>query len=237
VESLEALVRWQHPVHGMISPGEFIPLAEETDLVTPLGEWVFRHACKQFSAWQKTLGPDAPPSISINLSRNQLAIAGLPEQLHAIARETGVEPSCIHLEVTESAIMADSQQAAKVLASLRNIGFKIDMDDFGTGYSSLSCLHQFPIDVLKIDRSFIVNLNRGDDFAAMINAIVMLTRNLGISILAEGVETQDHISLLQGLGCQLAQGYFFSRPMPAEDVAEYLARDAAPLVPPVPAIA
>jgi diguanylate cyclase (GGDEF)-like protein/PAS domain S-box-containing protein len=221
IEGFEALVRWQHPEHGMVSPGEFIPVAEETGLIVPLGEWVFREACRQRAAWQAMLGRDATPSLSVNLSRNQLASAGLPRRLVEIAAEAGVDPQSIHLEVTESAIMSDTKLAADVLRELKTVGFRVDMDDFGTGYSSLACLHQFPIDVLKIDRSFIANLDRGRDFAALVNAIAMLARNLGIEVVAEGVETPDQVTMLQSLECQLAQGYYFARPMPADQVLAY----------------
>lgn len=224
LEGLEALVRWQHPRHGLISPGEFIPLAEETGLIVPLGEWVFREACRQMAQWQKTENGNAVPTISVNLSRNQLLMPGLPERLHKLAQEAGVEPRTIHLEVTESTIMADSKLGAAVLRRLRELGFKIDMDDFGTGYSSLSCLQEFPIDVLKIDRSFIKNLNRGRDYAALVHAISTLAGNLGIKVVAEGVETAEQLSMLQALECHFAQGYYFAGPMRADLVMEYVAK-------------
>jgi diguanylate cyclase (GGDEF)-like protein/PAS domain S-box-containing protein len=228
VEGFEALVRWQHPQHGMISPGEFIPVAEETGLIVPLGEWVFREACRQISIWWSLLGRGSVPSISINLSRAQLSLHNLPQKLHDIAIQAGVDPSAIHLEVTESAIMADARQAAKVLHQIKDLGFTVYMDDFGTGYSSLSSLHQFPIDVLKIDRSFIANLSRGSEFAALVTAIVMLARNLHITVIAEGVETGEQVCVLQSLDCQSAQGYFFARPMAAEQVPAYLAKQVLP---------
>lgn len=227
VESLEALVRWQHPELGHISPGEFVPIAEETGLIVPIGEWVFREACRQLGVWWRTLGREASPSVSINLSRNQLGQPHLPQRLGEIAREAGVEPSAIHLEVTESAITSDTKLATELLRQMKEIGFKVDMDDFGTGYSSLASLHQFPIDVLKIDRSFVVNLDRGSDFAALVNAIIMLARNLHVDVIAEGVELADQVSLLQAMDCRLAQGYFFARPMPADEVAEYLRKRLA----------
>jgi diguanylate cyclase (GGDEF)-like protein/PAS domain S-box-containing protein len=222
LEGLEALVRWQHPDHGMISPGEFIPLAEETGLIVPLGKWVFGAACRQATAWSRAFGPEAVPSLSINLSRHQLSVPDLPAQLHAAALEAGVDPSTIHLEVTESAIMGDTKLATGLLRQIKALGFKVDMDDFGTGYSSLACLHQFPIDVLKIDRSFIANLDRGRDFAALVNAIATLAGNLGITVVAEGVETEAQVTMLQALECQYAQGFYFARPMPAEEVVPYL---------------
>ena len=222
LKSVEALVRWQHPEHGLISPGEFIPVAEETGLIVPLGEWVFRTACQQLSAWWKTHGRDLIPAISINLSRNQLSVPGLAQRLSELAREAGVDPAAIHLEVTESAIMADPKLATAVVREIKAAGFQIDMDDFGTGYSSLACLHQFPIDILKIDRTFVANMVRGRDFVALISAIIALAENLGIQVIAEGVETPEQASMLQSLDCHMAQGYLFARPMPAADIADYL---------------
>ena len=226
VEGFEALVRWQHPVHGMIAPGEFIPVAEETGLIIPLGEWVFRQACQQISNWWGLVGREVIPPISINLSRSQLSLHNLAEKLRDIAIESGVRPQAINLEVTESAIMADPQQAVKVLNQIKRFGFRVHMDDFGSGYSSLSCLHQFPIDVLKIDRSFVANLSRGSEFVALVAAIVMLARNLDIAVIAEGVETIEQINFLRSLDCENAQGYFFARAMPAGEVPVFLRNGA-----------
>jgi len=222
VEGFEALVRWQHPTHGMISPGEFIPVAEETGLIIPLGEWVFTEACRQLAEWWKVMGRESVPSISVNLSRKQLSLTDLPKTLTEIADREGVDRSAIHLEITESAIMSNPEHATALLGQLKGLGFKVYMDDFGTGYSSLASLHQFPIDVLKIDRSFIVNLSRGREFAALVNAICTLACNLNIKVVAEGVETGEQVALLQALDCHFAQGYHFSRPMPAGDVVKYL---------------
>jgi diguanylate cyclase (GGDEF)-like protein len=215
LRGFEALARWKHPQHGMIAPGEFIPVAEESGLIVPLGQWVFAEACRQLAAWRKARGRDAVPSISVNLSRHQLALPDLPDQLRGMALDAGVDPASIHLEVTESAIMADTELAREVLTRLKAMGFKIDMDDFGTGYSSLACLHQFPIDILKIDRSFVTNLSRGRDFVALVNAITALAGNLNITVIAEGVETREQVVTLQSLDCQMAQGYYFAKPMPA----------------------
>jgi diguanylate cyclase (GGDEF)-like protein/PAS domain S-box-containing protein len=222
IEGFEALVRWQHPLHGIISPGEFIPVAEETGLIIPLGEWVFHQACRQISTWSTLLGRDAIPPMSINLSRAQLSIHNLPETLGEIARQAGVDPRIINLEVTESAIIADPRKAVKILNQIKELGFGVHMDDFGTGYSSLSSLHQFPIDVLKIDRSFVANLSRGSEFVAMVTAIIMLARSFDIAVIAEGVETIEQLRLLRSLNCQNAQGYFFARPMPPAEVPDYL---------------
>jgi len=227
VASLEVLVRWVHPTYGMIAPGEFIPVAEETGLIVPLGEWVFRAACHQLALWWNTLGRPTLPAININLSRNQLAVPGLAQRFGDIARAAQVDPAAIHLEVTESAIMSDAQRAAGVLADFKAMGFKLAMDDFGTGHSSLACLHQFPIDVLKIDRSFVINLDRGRDFAALVHSITQLAQSLQILVVAEGIETADHLAMLQSFECQYGQGYLFARPMPAAEVPAYLARPSA----------
>jgi diguanylate cyclase (GGDEF)-like protein/PAS domain S-box-containing protein len=250
VEGFEALVRWQHPQHGMISPGEFIPVAEETGLIVPLGEWVFREVCRQVVAWRTPVGRDllggdgadgpvcagpvaealgrsAIPPIGVNLSRAQLALRHLPDQLATITAEAGVEPAAIHLEVTESAVMADAQQAVRLLRRIKGMGFGVHLDDFGTGYSSLSSLHQFPLDVLKIDRSFVTNLSRGSEAAAMIGAIATLARNLGMGVIAEGIETAEQAEQLRALDCGNGQGYLFAKPMPADRVPAYLAANRA----------
>ncbi|MCX5658683.1 MAG: EAL domain-containing protein [Planctomycetota bacterium] len=221
IESVEALVRWRHPTRGMISPGEFIPIAEESGVIVPLGEWVLRAALAQMALWQRHPGAIPIPSVSVNLSRMQLLTPGIVDRIGALASAAGVDPGVVHLEITESTVMRDTQAAAALLRELRQQGFKLDLDDFGTGYSSLSCLHQFAIDTIKIDRSFVTNLSRGHDYAALVNAIVTLAGNLRIRVVAEGVETVEQMTMLQSLDCQLAQGYYFGRPMPAEELQKY----------------
>jgi diguanylate cyclase (GGDEF)-like protein len=223
IDGVESLLRWQHPQHGMISPSEFIPIAEEAHLIVPLGEWAFRQACASLSSWWKSLGHDAVPSISVNLSRAQLCVPALAQQMADICREEGVDPAAVHLEITESAIMGQSEHAAPALRRIKAVGFKLDMDDFGTGYSSLASLQQLPIDVLKIDRSFIANLSRGQTYCAMVSAIVTLANNLKIAVVAEGVETKDQLGMLQSLGCPRAQGFLIARPMPADELAAFVA--------------
>ncbi|MEI8196901.1 MAG: EAL domain-containing protein, partial [Phycisphaerae bacterium] len=221
IESYEALVRWQHPVRGLISPGEFIPIAEDTGLILPIGEWVLREACGQFVQWQESMGTAAPHSMSVNLSRKQLHVPNLIETIQQILTQTKMAPDRLHLEVTESAVMADGAAAVRVLQAIKALGVKLDMDDFGTGYSSLACLHQFPIDVLKIDRSFVINIDRGRDFAALVHAVAQLARNLNISVIAEGIETVEQLLTLQSLDCEFGQGYLFSKPMTVAQVAEF----------------
>ena len=221
LESLEALVRWKHPQRGLIAPGEFIPIAEDTGLILSIGEWVLREACGQFARWRASMGAAAPRSISVNLSRIQLLLPDLPQTIHDILEQTGVPPECLHLEVTESAVMKDAATAIKMLHAIKARGVKLDVDDFGTGYSSLACLHDFPIDVLKIDRSFVMNIDRGRDFAALVHAVAQLARNLNISVVAEGIETVDQALMLQSLDCEFGQGYLFSKPLPAEQVPQF----------------
>ncbi len=224
VDNFEVLVRWRHPVRGMISPAEFIPIAEETGLIVPLGDWIVRQACEQLAAWRRLRPDTAPASLSVNLSRRQLIQPDLPELLAQIVADAGIQPAFLHLEITESAVMQDAEHASRVLSDLKAAGFRLAMDDFGTGYSSLACLHQFPLDVLKVDRSFVANLCRGRDFAALVNAIVMLARSLGIAVVAEGVETPEQALLLQTMDCQHAQGYLFGKPMPIDDAMSFRTR-------------
>jgi diguanylate cyclase (GGDEF)-like protein/PAS domain S-box-containing protein len=226
LECYEALLRWKHPERGIILPAEFVSVAEDSGIILPIGEWVLREACRQFSEWRKAGGSRCPPPISVNLSRNQLLHSGLPKHFRAIVQEAGVDPGSIHLEITESAVMRDPQEAAEVLRELKEIGFRIDLDDFGTGCSSLACLHQFPIDVVKIDRSFIANMEKGEDFVQFVKGIIMLARSFRIAVVAEGVETQGQLALLQSLGCQYAQGYLFAKAMPAAEAIVFRTPEA-----------
>lgn len=211
-DGVEALLRWQHPTLGIIAPDVVIPIAEECGLILPIGEWVMRRACEQLAVWQRESPETAPRSVSVNVSRKQLATSDLPTKVAAIVRDTGIRAECLRLEVTESAVMKDPTITMAQLTKLRAIGVKIDMDDFGTGQSSLATLHQFPIDALKIDRTFVNNLSRGREFVAIVHAIAQLARNLGITVIAEGVETAEQVTLLQSLDCDLAQGFYFGKP-------------------------
>jgi diguanylate cyclase (GGDEF)-like protein/PAS domain S-box-containing protein len=218
IEGFEALVHWQHPERGLISPAEFLPIAEDTGLIGPIGEWALKEACRQFAEWRQTQNHAVPRSISVNLSRSQLLLANLPTMIRRILEETGLPPSSLHLETSESVIMRDADLAMRILPRLKEIGVKLGMDGFGAGHSSLACLHQFPFDVLKIDRSFIANVDRGRDLAALVQAVISLARNLDIHVVAEGIETGDQLLTLQSLGCQCGQGDFFSKPMTAAEV-------------------
>lgn len=214
LRGVEALVRWNHPSRGLLAPNLFIPLAEETRLILPLGEFVLRRACTELMTWLRTARGPFPEYISVNLSPVQLAQPGIVELITAIVRETGIQPQQLQLEVTETQIMVDPVAARTILMALKKAGIRLAMDDFGTGYSSLSCLHQLPFDVLKIDRSFILNLVQGREFVAMAHSIVTLAEYLGMTCVAEGVEHSDQIATLQGMGCADAQGYFFGKPVP-----------------------
>jgi len=222
----EALVRWDHPDYGLINPDEFIPIAEDSEAIHLLGDWVLRHACTQFVDWTRQRGVDAPPSISVNVSRKQLATPGLARKIRAILTDTAMPPDRLRLEITESLLIGDLRQTTTALTGLRDLGLQLALDDFGAGYSSLASLHDLPVDYLKIDRSFVQGLARNRDFAAMIHAVVGLAGNLDIQVVAEGVETADQLALLQAIDCQLAQGFYFSRPMPVADVLAYHAHAA-----------
>jgi len=220
----ESLVRWQHPQRGVVSPMEFIPIAEETGLIVPLGRWILAESCRQVVRWQRKHRDHQHLSISVNLSVKQLADESLVEQVSRIIRETDVDPACLKLEITESAVMEDLAKLRSRLAELKALRVQLILDDFGTGYSSLSCLHQFPIDGLKIDRAFIQSMGLRRDYAAVVQAIVTLAHNLGIQVVAEGVENVDQLVQLQVLECDQAQGYHFGKPMPASEADAFIAQ-------------
>jgi diguanylate cyclase (GGDEF)-like protein len=222
----EALLRWEHPSWGWLRPGEFIPIAEESDLIVPMGEWILREACLQAAAWGTGPSPSQadPLSLSVNLSARQLSRPELPHVVERIVGEAGVDPGRIALEITETALMADGDAPIRRLKALKDLGLQIVLDDFGTGYSSLTYLSRLPIDVLKLDRSFVARLGTDDGAAAaaIITAVVHMSQALGLSVVAEGVETSDQVDRLADLGCVVAQGYHFARPMAAPAFGELL---------------
>ncbi|MDQ3744061.1 MAG: EAL domain-containing protein [Acidobacteriota bacterium] len=215
VTGMEALVRWQHPEMGLVSPGEFIPLAEDTGLIVALDEWVLRTACAQNKAWQAAGLPHL--RVSTNVSARMFRQPGLSELVSRVLEETGLDPDCLDLELTESSVMSDAEAAAETLRSLRELGVHVSIDDFGTGYSSLSYLKKFPADCLKIDQSFVRDAATEPNDAAIVRAVITLARSLGLKVIAEGVETEEQLRFLRLLGCDEVQGYLLSRPLPAEE--------------------
>jgi diguanylate cyclase (GGDEF)-like protein len=215
----EALLRWSSG-KGLVPPAEFIPVLEDTGLIVPVGEWVLHTACLQIRAWQKA-GLKVPP-VSVNLSARQFEQKNLKDAVHKILSETGVDASLIEFEITESLLMNDPEAAARTLASLKESGVRLSMDDFGTGYSSLGYLKRFPIDKLKIDRTFVHDISTDPDGAALTRAIIHLAQNLRLVVVAEGVETEEQLAFLRANGCDEMQGYLFARPTDPETCARML---------------
>jgi EAL domain-containing protein (putative c-di-GMP-specific phosphodiesterase class I) len=209
ITGVEALVRWEHPERGLILPDEFIPLAEETGAIVPLGWWVLREACRRAREWGEQYPPALPLGVSVNVSGKQFQEADLVRGLAGILQEVGLEPSRLQLEITESVVMADTEYAADMLRGLKGLGVKIAVDDFGTGYSSLSFLRRFPLDELKIDKEFVDGLGRSDQDEAIVRLVIDLSHALGLEAVAEGVETAEQLARLREMGCDQAQGYYF----------------------------
>jgi diguanylate cyclase (GGDEF)-like protein len=220
IEGAEALVRWYHPERGAISPAEFIPLAERTGFIVPLGEWILRTACTQAQVWQTAGLP--PIRIAVNLSGHQFSQPHLGQQIVEILQETGLDPRYLELELTESTVMQNPETAIATLSQLKALGIQISIDDFGTGYSSLSYLGQLPFDILKIDRSFVCSLTQDEKNAAITTAILQLARSLNLKVVAEGVETEDELAFFYGHDCDEIQGYWFSPPLSAPAFEEVL---------------
>jgi diguanylate cyclase (GGDEF)-like protein/PAS domain S-box-containing protein len=225
ISGFEALVRWQHEARGLLLPAEFIPVAEETGMIISLGQWVLRESCRQMQDWKKRgLFSDGALNLSVNLSSKQFTQQDLVEQIKNILRETGFDPRRLQLEITESVAMENAEATTAMLSQLKTLGVHILIDDFGTGYSSLSYLHRFPVNTLKIDRSFISRLGLVSENDEIAQTIVMLASNLGMEVVAEGVETESQLAHLQMLKCGYAQGYLFSRPIDGEATESLLQR-------------
>jgi diguanylate cyclase (GGDEF)-like protein len=216
VIGVEALLRWNHPERGMVPPGEFIPLLEENNLIIPVGEWVLRTACAQSRAWQDAGLP--PLRMAVNLSARQFRQDNLVEMIDSILQESGISPKLLELELTEGLLMENTSETSMILEQLKSRGVQVAIDDFGTGYSSLSYLKRFPIDRLKIDRSFVRDIITDSNDAAIAVAVISLGRSLGLSVIAEGVETPDQLEFLGVQKCDEYQGYHFSRPVPPEEI-------------------
>lgn len=219
----EALIRWHHATRGKVSPLEFVPIAEETGLIIPLGTWVLQKACQQLQAWQSQFPQHPPLTMSVNLSRKQFSQPNLIAQIDQILATTGLGAEHLKLEITESLLMENTQSAASMLMQLQQRQIQLSMDDFGTGYSSLSYLHRFPIDILKIDQSFVTQIGSGTQNLEIIRAIMTLAHNLNLSVTAEGIETATQLKQLRSLRCQYGQGYFFAPPLPRAEVEKLLA--------------
>jgi len=209
----EALIRWQHPQRGLVLPLEFIPVAEETGLIVPIGAWTLRAACAQLYAWQRQFPAHRPLSVSVNLSVKQFMQTDLVEHVEHVLQETGLEAHSLKLEITESVLMEHTTSVTTMLTRLHALGVQLSLDDFGTGYSSLGYLHRFPIQILKIDRSFVSGMNADSKNAEIVRTIIALARNLGMEVVAEGVETAERLAALRALQCDYAQGYWFAKPL------------------------
>jgi len=225
IVAVEALVRWAHPTRGMVSPAEFIGIAEELGLIVPLGRWVLLEACRQNRAWQDAGLP--PMRVAVNLSARQFAEQGLAESIGAVLAAAGLEARHLEVEITESLVMSDVDRTVATLGQLKQLGVSLSIDDFGTGYSSLAYLRRFPIDALKIDRSFVRDISSDPEDAAIVSAIISLARSLGRTVVAEGVEDRAQLSFLRRQGCDIAQGFLFSRPVTAQQLERYVTATAA----------
>ncbi len=214
----EALARWQHPVRGQVSPAEFIPIAEESGLIVEMGEWILRQACREAASWPK------PLQIAVNLSPAQFMHGDVIGLVHSILLETGLAPGRLELEITEGVLIEDFDRGLGLLRRLKALGVRISMDDFGSGYSSLSYLQAFPFDKIKIDRTFIMNLGRNPQSAAIVRAVIDLGHGLDMSIIAEGIETMDQLAFLAKEGCDGVQGYLLGKPLPIGQYAGLVGR-------------
>ncbi len=213
IDAFEALLRWRHPRRGLLNPYSFVPVAEDTGLIVPIGWWVLHEACSQLADWQAMSMGGKHLAVTVNLSSKQFMQADLVQRLKDILRKTGVRPESLRLEITESTIMEQAEDAVAKLMALRSFGVKLYIDDFGTGYSSLSYLHRLPVDALKIDRSFISEMGGGGERSEIVRTIVTLARTLRMDVAAEGIETAEQVTRLRALSCHYGQGFFFSEPL------------------------
>jgi predicted signal transduction protein with EAL and GGDEF domain len=226
VVGVEALVRWRHPERGVVGPVEFIPVAEETGIIIHLGRWVLEQACRQVRAWD-LVAPGQPLTMNVNVSGRQVTESGFVAEVAQVLAETGLDPSRLVLEFTEGVLMQDTDATMATLRALKVLGIRLAIDDFGTGYSSLSYVRQFPIDVLKIDRSFVASMTDGPDEKALMRSILNLSETLHLETVAEGIEDTGQLSELQSLGANLGQGFLFAKPLAPGDITALLATDRA----------
>ncbi len=225
VTSAEALLRWDNPECGLVAPGKFIPVAEDTGLIVPIGEWVFRTACDQMQVW-RDIGLSSL-HVSVNLSARQSRDIAFKEMIHRILKETGADPKNITLEITESLFMEEDHRALAILSEFRTMGINLSLDDFGTGYSSLSYLKRFPVNILKIDRSFVVDIDKDTESQGLVEAIIAMAHSQKMKVIAEGAETKEQVEFLRSRECDEVQGFYFSHPLPAEEFADYIGAQAA----------
>jgi predicted signal transduction protein with EAL and GGDEF domain len=221
---LESLVRWHHPERGLVLPGEFIPLAEETGLIIPLDRYVLREACRQMHEWHAQMPTEPPLTVSVNMSGRQFTQPDLIESIELILKDTSLEPPSLNVEITESTIMEDHEYTTNVLSKLQALGVQVQIDDFGVGYSSLSYLARFPLNALKVDRTFIKLMTEDSNYLKIVQAIVMMTHGLGMGVIAEGVETEKQLTQLNALGCEYVQGYLLAVPLDSQKVKELLVK-------------
>jgi diguanylate cyclase (GGDEF)-like protein len=222
ITGFEALLRWQHPERGLVLAGEFLPVAEETDIILPISQWILREVCQQLREWQQEFPSDPPLSVSVNMTSKYLAKPDLVQEITSQIQDTGIDPHCLRLEITETQIMQNPQAISNTLLELNSYGVQVSIDDFGTGYSSLSYLSNFRVQTLKIDYSFISKLKGEGRDSAIVRAVVGLGLNLGLDVVAEGVETPEQLEFLRTAQCQYAQGYYFCRPVDKDAAARLL---------------
>ena len=218
ITGVEALLRWEHPRRGLLEPSDFLSVAEETGLIIPIGSWVLEHSCRHMREWHDGISQNSPLSLSVNLSGKQVLWKDVAQHVGRVLKETGLDGRSLRLEITEMVVMDDAEPMLSVLADLKKLKISLDIDAFGIGYSSLRYLHRFPIDSLKIDRSFIANLHMRSESEEIVRTILALARNIGVRVVAEGVETPDELALLKEMRCELAQGHLFSRPLSHEQI-------------------
>jgi diguanylate cyclase (GGDEF)-like protein len=224
----EALLRWQHPERGLLKPSAFVPLAEETDLITPIGRWVLEEACQQAKRWEEEHPLASPMTMEVNLSSKQLRRQGLGRTVEEALTRAGVEAHTLALDITETVLIKASEDDPHVLEALKKMGIRLYLDDFGTGYSSLSYLRRFPVDRVKVDKTFVKGLGEKATDTALVRMIIDLCHTLGVKVVAEGVETSEQAALLRDMGCDFGQGYYFAGPLPGEELAEQLPKAFLP---------
>jgi polar amino acid transport system substrate-binding protein len=222
VQAVEALARWHHPEHGLLSPAEFVPFAEETALIVPLGRHLFEQACRHHAGWHEHL--EEPPVVAVNVSAREFQRVDVCGQVRELAEAFGLSPSAFEIEITETAVIADPKRAAKVVNCLRTTGVSVALDDFGTGYSSLTHLRELPIDRVKIDRSFVASCLTDRSASAILVGVIHIAHDLGMKVVAEGVETPEQLNFLRAIGCDAAQGYYLARPLPVDECTSFLMR-------------